>query len=261
MLNIAIRAARNAGDLIQRSAQSVGQLTINKKSHNDFVTEIDRMAEQEIIQIIKYAYPDHSIIAEESGEHKGNDYTWVIDPLDGTTNFLHGYPQYAVSIALKNKGKTEVGVIYDPLRDELFTAEKGRGAMLNNRRIRVGKQTDLSTALIGTGFPFKHPQHLDAYLGMFKTLTPTTAGIRRAGSAALDLAYLATGRLDGFWEIGLKEWDMAAGILLVQEAGGVVTDFSFNEQYVKSGNIIAGNLKMHQAIYQAINPFVSDQLK
>ncbi|MCK5478506.1 MAG: inositol monophosphatase [Methylococcales bacterium] len=261
MLTIAIRAARNAGGLIQRSSEKIGQLSISKKSKNDFVSEVDLIAEQEIIQVIKYAYPDHGILAEESGEHKGNDYTWVIDPLDGTTNFLHGYPQYCVSIALKNKGKTEVGVVYDPLRDELFTAEKGGGAMLNNRRIRVSKQTDLSTALLGTGFPFKFPQHLDAYVNMFKTLTLTTAGIRRAGSAALDLAYLAAGRLDGFWEIGLKEWDMAAGILLVQEAGGVVTDFSFNDQYVKSGNIITGNPKMHQAIYQAIEPFVTEQLK
>jgi len=261
MLNIAIRAARNAGDFIQRSSENVSQLTINKKSQNDFVTEVDRMAEQEIIQVIKHAYPDHAILAEESGEHKGNDYTWVIDPLDGTTNFLHGYPQYAVSIALKHKGKTEVGVVYDPLRDDLFTAEKGGGATLNNRRIRVSKQSDLSVALIGTGFPFKYPQHLDAYMGMFKTLTPKTAGIRRAGSAALDLAYLAAGRLDGFWEIGLKEWDMAAGILLVQEAGGVVTDFSFNDNFVKSGNIIIGNPKMHQALYQAIEPHVTEQLK
>ncbi len=261
MLNIAVRAARNAGSLIQRSSENVSQLTLSKKSKNDFVTEVDRMVEQEIIQVIKYAYPDHGIIAEESGEQKGNDYTWIIDPLDGTTNFLHGYPQYAVSIALKRKGKTEVGVVYDPLRDELFTAEKGGGAMLNNRRIRVSKQTDLSTALLGTGFPFKYPQHLEAYMSMFKSLTPTTAGIRRAGSAALDLAYLSAGRLDGFWEIGLKEWDFAAGILLVQEAGGVVTDFSFNDRYVKSGNIITGNPRMHQAIYQMIEPHVTELLK
>ena len=261
MLNIAVRAARNAGDLIQRSSENVGHLTISKKSKNDFVSEVDRIAEAEIIQVIKYAYPDHSILAEESGEHKGNDYTWIIDPLDGTTNFLHGYPQYAVSIALKHKEKIEIGVVYDPLRDELFTAEKGGGAMLNNRRIRVSKQNDINAALIGTGFPFKYPQHLDAYIGMFKTLTPITAGIRRAGSAALDLAYLSAGRLDGFWEIGLKEWDMAAGILLVQEAGGVVTDFSFNEHYLKSGNVITGNPKMHQALYKAIEPYVTEQLK
>jgi myo-inositol-1(or 4)-monophosphatase len=261
MLNIAVRAARTAGDIIQRSSENIDRLTIYNKSKNDFVTEVDRMAEQEIINIIKNAYPDHSILAEESGEQKGNDHTWIIDPLDGTTNFLHGYPQYCVSIALKNKDKIEVGVIYDPLRDELFTAEKGGGAMLNNRRIRVSKQINLSTALLGTGFPFKFPQHLDTYLDMFKALTPITAGIRRGGSAALDLAYLAAGRLDGFWEIGLKPWDIAAGVLLIQEAGGVVTDFSFNSQYLNSGNIITGNLKMHQAIYQTIEPFVTDELK
>ncbi len=261
MLTIAIRAARNAGDFIQRSSENIGRLTISKKSKNDFVSEVDRMAETEIINIIKSAYPEHSILAEESGKHKGNDYLWVIDPLDGTTNFLHGYPQYAVSIALKNKGKIEVGVIYDPLRDELFTAERGGGAMLNNRRIRVSKQVNLNTALLGTGFPFKFPQHLDAYLSMFKSLTLDTAGIRRGGSAALDLAYLAAGRLDGFWEIGLKEWDMAAGILLVKEAGGVASDFSFNDQYLKSGNVVVGNPKMHQAIYKAIQPYVTDQLK
>lgn len=261
MLNIAVRAARNAGDLIQRSSDKIGQLTISKKSKNDFVSEVDRMAEQEIIKLIKSLYPDHSILAEETGEIKGNEFTWIIDPLDGTTNFLHGYPQYAVSIALKIKNKIEIGVVYDPLRDELFTAEKGGGAMLNNRRIRVTNQTDLSSALIGTGFPFKYPQHLDAYLDMFKALTPSTAGIRRAGSAALDLAYLSAGRLDGFWEIGLKEWDMAAGILLVQEAGGVATDFSFNDKFLKSGNLITGNPKMHQALYQAIEPHVTEQLK
>lgn len=261
MLTIAIRAARIAGDLIQRSSENIGRLIINRKSKNDFVSEVDHKAEEEIIKIIKSAYPDHSILAEESGEQKGNDYLWVIDPLDGTTNYLHGYPQYAVSIALKNKGKIELGVVYDPLRDELFTAQKGGGAMLNNRRIRVSEQTNLSIALIGTGFPFKYPQYLDAYLNMFKTLTPETAGIRRGGSAALDLAYLSAGRLDGFWEIGLKEWDMTAGILLVQEAGGVATDFSFNDKYLKSGNVISGNIKMHQAIYKAIRPYVTEQLK
>jgi myo-inositol-1(or 4)-monophosphatase len=261
MLNIAIRAARVSGDLIQRSSEKVSKLTVNKKSKNDFVTEVDLMAEQEIIKIIKTAYPDHSILAEESGETPGNHYTWVIDPLDGTTNYLHGYPQYAVSIALKNKGKTEIGVIYDPLRDELFTAEKGGGAMLNNRRLRVSKQVELSTALLGTGFPFKYPEHLDTYLKMFKDLTNKTAGIRRAGSAALDLAYVALGRLDGFWEIGLKEWDLAAGVLLIQEAGGVATDFSFNENYPQSGNIITGNPKMHQAMFQIIQQYVTDPLK
>ncbi|MDD1627822.1 MAG: inositol monophosphatase [Methylococcaceae bacterium] len=261
MLNIAVRAARSAGDLILRSADNVSRLHVDQKGKNDYASEVDRTVEREIINIIKAAYPDHTILAEESGEHKGNDFVWVIDPLDGTTNFLHGFPQYAVSIALKHKGKLEVGVVYDPLRDELFTAKRGGGAMLNSRRLRVTNQTSLNGALIGTGFPFKTDKHLDAYLGMFKALAPECAGIRRAGSAALDLAYVAAGRLDGFWEIGLMEWDMAAGILLIKEAGGVITDFSFNDNYLESGNVIVGSPKMHQLMYQLIEPHVTDNLK
>ena len=261
MLNTAIRAARLAGDLILRSADKVSQLHVDQKGRNDYVSEVDRMAEREIINIIKTAYPDHAILAEESGAHAGNDYVWIIDPLDGTTNFLHGFPQYAVSIALKHKGKLEVGVIYDPLRDELFTAKRGGGAMLNNRKLRVTQPNSLKGALLGTGFPFKTDTHLDAYVGMFRSLTTECAGIRRAGSAALDLAYVAAGRLDGYWEIGIMEWDMAAGILLIKEAGGVVTDFSFNDNYVESGNVIAGSPKMHQLMYALIEPHVTDNLK
>jgi myo-inositol-1(or 4)-monophosphatase len=261
MLNIAIRAARSAGDLILRSSDNIGQLNIDQKGKNDYASEVDRAAEREIINIIRTAYPDHAILAEESGLHKGNDFVWVIDPLDGTTNFLHGFPQYAVSIALKYRGKLEVAVIYDPLRDELFTAKRGGGAMLNSRRLRVTNQTSMKGALIGTGFPFKTDLHLDAYIGMFKAITTEAAGIRRAGAAALDLAYVAAGRLDGFWEIGVMEWDMAAGILLIKEAGGVVTDFSFNDNYLTSGNVIAGSPKMHQMMYQLIEPHVTDNLK
>ncbi len=261
MLNIAVRAARNAGDLILRSSNNVSQLTVNRKSQYDFVSEVDFKAEQEIIKIIRNAYPDHAFLAEESGEHEGNDYVWVIDPLDGTTNFLHGFPQYAVSIALKVKGKLQLGVIYDPTRDELFTAERGGGAMLNNRRIRVSRQNHLEPALLGTGFPFKSDEYLDAYLALFKPLCVATSGIRRAGAAALDLAYVACGRLDGFWEIGLKEWDMAAGILLIQEAGGVCTDFSFNDQYLQSGNLITANPKMHQLMYKTIEPHIDVKIK
>jgi myo-inositol-1(or 4)-monophosphatase len=261
MLNIAIRAARSAGDLILRSSDNIGQLNIDQKGKNDYASEVDRAAEREIINIIRTAYPDHAILAEESGLHKGNDFVWVIDPLDGTTNFLHGFPQYAVSIALKYRGKLEVAVIYDPLRDELFTAKRGGGAMLNSRRLRVTNQTSMKGALIGTGFPFKTDLHLDAYIGMFKAITTEAAGIRRAGAAALDLAYVAAGRLDGFWEIGVMEWDMAAGILLIKEAGGVVTDFSFNDNYLTSGNVIAGSPKMHQMLYQLIEPHVTDNLK
>jgi myo-inositol-1(or 4)-monophosphatase len=261
MLNTAIRAARSAGDIILRSADKVGSLHVDQKGRNDYASEIDRAAEREIISIIKTAYPDHAILAEESGEQAGNESVWIIDPLDGTTNFLHGFPQYAVSIALKVKGKLEVGVIYDPLRDELFTAKRGGGAMLNNRRLRVTKQNTLKGALLGTGFPFKTDTHLNAYMGMFRSLTTECAGIRRAGAAALDLAYVAAGRLDGFWEIGIMEWDMAAGILMIKEAGGVVTDFSFNDNYLASGNVIAGSPKMHQLMYALIEPHVTDNLK
>lgn len=261
MLNIAVRAARSAGDIIVRASDNVGQLRVDQKSKNDFVSEIDRMAENEIINIIKTAYPEHAILAEESGEHEGNDYVWVIDPLDGTTNFLHGFPQYAVSIALKLKGRLEVAVIYDPLRDELFTAKRGGGAMLNNRRLRVTQPVSFKGALLGTGFPFKTNLHLDAYVNMFKALSMECAGIRRAGAAALDLAYVAAGRLDGFWEIGVMEWDIAAGVLLIKEAGGVVTDFSFNDGYLASGNIIAGSPRIHQLMYSMIEPHVTDNLK
>lgn len=261
MLNIAVRAARSAGEIILRSADKASHLAVDSKGKNDFATEIDRLAEKEIISIIKAAYPEHSILAEESGEHAGNDFVWIIDPLDGTTNFIHGFPQYAVSIALKYKNRIEIGVVYDPLREELFTAKRGGGAMLNNRRLRVTALTSMKGALIGTGFPFKVPQHLDAYLNMFRAITIDSAGIRRAGSAALDLAYLAAGRLDAFWEIELKEWDMAAGILLVKEAGGVATDFSFKDDYLASGNLIAGSPRMHQLMYQLIEPHVTPALK
>jgi myo-inositol-1(or 4)-monophosphatase len=261
MLTIAVRAARNAGDLIQRSSQSIEKLTIDQKGLNDFASEVDRAAEQEIIKVLRHAFPDHAILAEESGEHDGNEYQWVIDPLDGTTNFLHGFPQYAVSIALKHKNKLELGVIYDPVRDELFTAERGGGAMLNNRRIRVTKQNTMRGALIGTGFPFKTMENIEPYLAMFRAVSADSAGIRRAGAAALDMAYVACGRLDAYWEIGVKEWDIAAGVLLVQEAGGVATDFSFNDKYLQSGNIIVGNLKMHQLMYHAIEPHVPPRLK
>jgi len=261
MLNIAIRAARNAGDIIQRASENVGQLKINFKTQNDYVTEVDRMAEQEIINVIHTSFPNHGFLAEESGKQSGDDYVWIIDPLDGTTNFLHGFPVYAVSIALQHKNKLQLAVVYDPLKDELFTAEKGGGAMLNNRKIRVTQPNSLKGALIGTGFPFKSKKNLAAYLGMFSALVGDTAGIRRAGAAALDLAYVASGRLDGFWEIGLQPWDMAAGILLIQEAGGVLTDFSFKDQYFQSGNLIAGSPKMHQLMYKAIEPHLTDNLR
>ena len=257
MLNIAVRAARSAGNIIVRNLDRVDSLAVQTKDRNDFVSEVDRQAEQEIIGILRKAYPDHGVLAEESGHQDGNDYQWIIDPLDGTTNYLHGFPQFAVSIALRHKGRIEQGVVYDPLRQELFTASRGAGANLNDRRIRVTNRRNLDGALLGTGFPFKSQQHLDAYLDMFRALFPRTSGIRRPGSAALDLAYVASGRLDGFWEIGLSVWDMAAGVLLIQEAGGISSDFVGGHNYLENGNLVAGNPKVFAEILKAIRPHVS----
>jgi len=260
MLNIATRAANAAGDIIYRSLDRIETLNIGIKGENDFVSEVDKKAEEAIISTIKASYPDHCFKAEETGIISGNnpDFQWIIDPLDGTTNFLHGFPQFAVSIALKEKGRLTQAVVYDPVSQELFSASKGQGATLNNRRLRVSKQKNLEGALLGTGFPFKQQQHLDVYLETFKALFPMTAGIRRPGSAALDLAYVAAGRLDGFWEIGLNDWDMAAGILLITEAGGLVGDFSGGHEYLESGNIICGNPKVFKHLLQKIVPCVKD---
>jgi myo-inositol-1(or 4)-monophosphatase len=261
MLNIAVRAALGAGNVIIRNLGKLDTLTVHSKSRNDFVSEVDTQAERVIIHILRKAYPDHGILAEESGHHDGDDFQWIIDPLDGTTNFLHGFPQFAVSIALRHKGRLEQGVIYDPLRQELFTATRGAGAKMNDRRIRVTDRKYLEGSLLGTGFPFKSQQHLDTYLDMFRALFPETAGIRRAGSAALDLAYVASGRLDGFWEIGLNIWDMAAGVLLIQEAGGLSGDFTGGHDFLKNGNLVAGNPKLFAEILKTIRPFVTDELR
>ena len=261
MLNIAVRAARNAGAIIVRHSHRVDQLTIASKERNDYVSEVDRQAEDEIIAIIRKAYPDHGILAEESGQHgKGDEFLWIIDPLDGTTNFLHGFHQFCVSIALQHKGRLDQAVIYDPMRQELFTASRGGGAMLDNRRIRVSKQVGLEGALLGTGFPYKDQQHLDAYLDMFRALIADSAGIRRPGSAALDLAYVAAGRFDGFWEIGLNPWDMAAGILLVREAGGLVGDLAGGHDFMKNGNIVAAAPKLFPAMLREIRPCLTPAL-
>jgi len=255
MLNIAIRAARSAGDIIARASDRIDTLNITNKAENDFVSEVDQNAEQEIIYILKKAFPDHAILAEESGDHDGNEYQWIIDPLDGTTNFLHGFPQYAVSIALKHKNRLEQAVIYDPMRQEMFTASRGEGAKLNGKRLRVTKCNGLKGALLGTGIPFRSDfPYLDEYLAMMKALLPGSAGIRRPGSAALDLAYVAAGRLDGFWEFGLNVWDMAAGVLLVEEAGGLVSDLNGGFTHLESGNIVAASPKTFKAILQTIKP-------
>lgn len=252
-LNIAVQAARKAGNIISRAVDRVDTLTISSKGRNDFVSEIDHQAESEIIKVIRRAYPHHGFMAEESGVKGGDEFVWIIDPLDGTTNFLHGFPQFAVSIALQHKGRLEHGVVYDPMRQELFTASRGDGAQLNDRRIRVSKLSTLDTSLLGTGFPFREMHFLDDYMAIFRALLPETAGIRRAGSAALDLAYVAAGRLDGFWEYGLQPWDMAAGALLIQEAGGLVTDFSGSPDFMQNGNVVGGNLKLVKALLQVIH--------
>ena len=260
MLNIAIRAARSAGDIITRSADSLGTLRISVKGNNDFASEVDRRAEEEIIRILHSAYPDHAILAEETGQQSGNDFQWIIDPLDGTTNYLHGFPHYAVSIALKHKNQLEQAVIYDPVRQDLFTATRGQGATLNNRRLRVSRQTHLEGAFLGTGFPFKNRSNIEPYLDIFRDIFSITAGVRRAGAASLDLAYVAAGKLDGFWEIGLKPWDMAAGCLLIQEAGGVVSDFVNQPNYLETGNVVCGNPKLHRLLLDKIAPHVSNVL-
>jgi len=261
MLTIAIRAARAAGTVIYRSMDKVENLKVTTKAANDFVSDVDKQAEAAIISTIQKAYPDHVIKAEESGLSKGNpDFQWIIDPLDGTTNFLHSFPQFAVSIAFRERGRLSQAVIFNPVNQELFTASRGEGAKLNDRRLRVSKQKGLEGALLGTGFPFKMQEHLDVYLETFKALFPMTAGIRRPGSAALDLAYVAAGRLDGFWEIGLNDWDMAAGALLVEEAGGLVSDFSGGSEYLETGNIVCGNPRVFKEILQKIRPCLNEAL-
>ena len=271
MLNIALRAARSAGEFIARATEHIDLIDVEVKGLNDFVTEVDRSAEKIILQELKDKYPDHSYTAEESGTTKGTDkdsgkeseYEWIIDPLDGTTNFIHGFPQFAVSIAVRYQGRMEHAVILDPLRHEEFTASRGRGAQMNGKRLRVSNRKTLEGALIGTGFPFRNDQeaYLDNYLGMLKDVTLKTAGIRRPGAAALDLAYVAAGRLDGFWEIGLQEWDMAAGVLLIQEAGGMVGDINGGSTHLKTGNIVGGNPKVFKGLLQTIRPHIPEKMK
>lgn len=256
MLNIAVRAARKAGDIIVRHLDRVQELEIRAKGKNDYVSEVDRMAESAVIEVLHRAYPDHAVLAEESGEHGQSEFQWVIDPLDGTTNFLHGYPQFAVSIALKHKGRIEQGVIYDPMRQELYTASRGRGALLNDRRVRVSKRPGLEGALLGTGFPVRDQALFEPYIATFRAMSERTSGIRRAGAAALDLAYVACGRLDGFWEMGLSEWDMAAGVLMVEEAGGLVGDVTGDPTHFQTGNIAAGAPKVFKEMVKGLRPIV-----
>ncbi|MCU7844629.1 MAG: inositol monophosphatase [Candidatus Thiodiazotropha sp. (ex Monitilora ramsayi)] len=260
MVTIAVRAAREAGRVITRNFNRVDRLTVADKGKNDFVSEVDRNAEAAIIAVLREKYPHHAILAEESGAHDGNEYQWIIDPLDGTTNFLHGLPQFAVSIALKIKGRLEIGVIYDPIREEMFTASRGEGALVNDRKIRVSNRKSLDGALLGTGLPYRDFRFMDNYMGMLKDLIQDTAGVRRPGSAALDFAYVAAGITDGFWELGLSEWDFAAGALLVREAGGLVTDIGGGEKFLETGNVIAGGIKVHNAMLRRIQPHLDSKL-
>lgn len=252
-LSNAVKAARRAGGIIMRASHDVGALKIHTKNYNDFVTEVDRSAEQAIIETLRDAYPTHGFLGEESGvDNADAENVWIIDPLDGTTNFLHGFPVFSVSIALKLRGRLEHGVIYDPLRQELFTASRGGGAQLDGRRIRVGSRRALHGSLIGTGFPFRGVEHLDGYFRMLNTIVRETAGARRAGSAALDLAYVAAGRLDGFFELDLKEWDVAAGTLLIQEAGGLVGAPDGGAEVTSQGDIMAANPRLFKMMAQAL---------
>jgi myo-inositol-1(or 4)-monophosphatase len=253
MLNIAVKAARRAGAVINRAALE-GGLEVRAKNRNDFVTQVDKAAEQAIIDIIRRAYPEHSVLAEESGATAGArpEFLWVIDPLDGTTNYIHGFPQYCVSIALEHKGVLTQGVVYDPGKNELFTASRGRGAFLDDRRMRVSKCTQLADALVGTGFPFKEFGRIDLYMRQMRRLMGDAAGVRRAGAAALDLAYVAAGRLDAFWEMGLSRWDMAAGALLIQEAGGLVSALDGKGDFLDRGEIAAATPKVLPQLLDAL---------
>ncbi|HEY2928573.1 inositol monophosphatase family protein [Piscinibacter sp.] len=258
MLNIAIKAARAAGAIINRASLDLDLLKVNTKSPNDFVTEVDQAAEQAIIEVLLTAYPGHGILAEESGRAHGakdSDYTWIIDPLDGTTNFIHGFPVYAVSIALAFRGQVQQAVVYDPTRNDMFFASKGRGAFLNDKRLRVSKRIRMAESLVGTGFPFRKGDNFKRYVQMFEAVMQNCAGLRRPGAAALDLCYVAAGYYDGFFETGLNPWDIAAGSLLITEAGGLIGNFTGEADYLYQREVVAGNPKIYGQLVQILSPY------
>ncbi|MBV8468560.1 MAG: inositol monophosphatase [Burkholderiaceae bacterium] len=258
MLNVAIKAARAAGSIINRASLDLDILKINTKAPNDFVTEVDQAAEAVIIETLLQAYPDHGILAEESGRAHGakhSEYQWIIDPLDGTTNFIHGLPMYAVSIALAHRNVVQQAVVYDPTRNDLFYATKGRGAFLNDRRLRVSKRTRMSDALIGTGFPFRRGDNFKRYMKMFEEVMQQCAGLRRPGAAALDLCYVAAGYYDAFFETGLSPWDVAAGSLMITEAGGLVGNFTGESDFLHQREIVAGSPKIYGQLVQVLAPY------
>jgi myo-inositol-1(or 4)-monophosphatase len=259
MVNIAVRAARRAGELMIRQLNQLEALKVTEKAKNEFVTQVDKNAEATIIEVIRDHYPDHAILAEESGAAGDHEFQWIIDPLDGTTNYVHGFPVFSVSIAVARRGEIEHGVVYDPLRQEIFSASRGGGAQLDGHRIRVSKRTSLQQSLIATGFPYRaNLKHIDRYLEMLRAVMLETAGVRRPGSAALDLCYVAAGRVDGFWELGLAKWDIAAGALIIREAGGRISDFRGGDGYLESGNVVAGNPKVYAALSKLLAPFSAD---
>ncbi|MDO4431153.1 MAG: inositol-1-monophosphatase [Lonepinella koalarum] len=263
MLNIAIRAARKAGNIIIKNYERRDDIETLEKGHFDYVTNVDKAAEQAIIETIRASYPEHSIITEESGLLTGNDkdIQWIIDPLDGTTNFVKGFPHFSVSIAVRVNNRTEVGVVYDPIKNELFTAVRGAGAKLNDVRLRIEPKRDLNGAVLATGFPFKQPQHMPIHFAMMNALIEDCADFRRAASAALDLCYVASNRVDGFFEIGLKAWDIAAGELIVREAGGIVADLNGGHNYLNTGHIVAASPRVLKDILNKIQPCLGDGLK
>ncbi|HET7132092.1 MAG TPA: inositol monophosphatase family protein [Gammaproteobacteria bacterium] len=259
MVNIAIRAARRAGELMIRQLNQLESLKVTEKGKNEFVTQVDKAAEAAIIEIIRDHYPDHAILAEESGAAGDHEVQWIIDPLDGTTNYVHGFPVFSVSIAVARRGELEHGVVYDPLRQEIFSATRGQGAQLDGRRIRVSKRTTIQQALVATGFPFRaNLVHIDRYLDMLRAVMLESSGVRRPGSAALDLCYVAAGRVDAFFELGLAKWDIAAGALIIREAGGRISDFRGGDGYLDSGNVVAGNPKVYAALSKLLAPFATD---
>src|SRR6202795_2763184 len=258
MLMTAVKAARRAGGVINRGARDLDLLTVTAKGPKDFVSEVDRAAEAAIVETLHATYPNHAILAEEGtakGANATAEHVWIIDPLDGTTNFLHGFPQYCVSIALQHKGQITQAVVYDPVHNDLFTATRGRGAFLNDRRIRVSRRQHLKDCLIGTGFPFRDGSDLEAYVAMMRAMMSATTGIRRPGAAALDLAYVAAGYYDGFWEVGLNPWDVAAGSLLIAEAGGLVGDLEGENQYLFGGEVIGANPRVFAQMVKVLAPY------
>lgn len=257
LLNIAVRAAREAGNVIARNIDRFDAFTVSEKAVNEFVTDIDRTAERRIIDTVRRSHPGHAFLAEESGAHGHSDFEWIVDPLDGTANFIRGFPHVAVSIGVRHRGRMEHGVVFDPLRQELFTASRGSGARLNERRIRVTSKSSLKGALLGGGFVTREIDRIESHLAALRIWLSSLAQVRRTGSAALDLAYVAAGRLDGFWEVGLNPWDLAAGVLLVQEAGGMVTEPGGGDDYLRSGDVVAANPKMLRTMLRAMKPPLS----